>query len=88
MDAVADNTNSKLLFYNGKSVNLYNFSKEHPEYSLFVIKGTWYEAALYAAVIGTDIEDTDRALEYSYTDGEFDVVDKFDLELERVGGLL
>ncbi len=88
MDAVSEESTSKVLCYDGKAVNLYKFSEEHPEYSMFVIKGTWYEALLYVAVIGADIEDTDRALEYSYTDRDFDVVDKFELNLGRVGGIL
>ena len=79
---------SKVLYYNGELVNLYKFSEEHPEYTLFVIKGTWYEAALYAAVEGSEREDTDKALKYSYTDKDFDVVEKYDLIIGRVGGLL
>ena len=68
--------NANLVYYNGKSVNLYKFSEQHPEYSLFVIKGTWYEAMLFVAVLGCDINDTDEALKYSYTDSDFDVVEK------------
>ena len=79
---------SNLLFYDGKPVNLYKFSEQHPDYSLFVIKGTWYEATLFLAVEGNNISDTDEALRYSYTDKEFDVVEKYDLNLGRVGGLL
>ncbi|MBO4394825.1 MAG: hypothetical protein J5819_00575 [Eubacterium sp.] len=75
MDSTSEIKDSKLLYYNGEVVNLYQFSREHPEFSLFVIKGSWYEAALYAAVIGGAVEDTDQALKYSYTDKSFDVVD-------------
>ena len=80
--------NANLVFYNGKLVNLYQFSEEHPEYSLFVIKGTWFEAALFVAVLGDNINDTDEALQYSYSDDDFDVVEKYDLNLGKVGGLL
>ncbi|MBQ7588125.1 MAG: hypothetical protein IJT37_08900 [Lachnospiraceae bacterium] len=79
---------TKLIYYNGELVNLYKFSEQHPELSLFVIKGTWYEALLYAAVEGNDVKDTDEALKYSYTDQDFDVVEKYDLNIGRVGGLL
>ena len=88
MDSVNEINSMKLLYYNGEIVNLYQFSREHPEFRLFVIKGSWYEAALYAAVVGTAVEDTDQALKYSYTDKSFDVVDKYDLNLGKVGGLL
>ncbi len=74
--------------YDGISVNLYLFSKEHPDFSLFVIKGTWYEATLYAAVEGNDPEDTDEALKISYTDKEYDVIEKYDLNLGKAGGFL
>ena len=79
---------NNLVYYDGEAVNLYEFSKNHPEYSLFVIKGTWYEAMLFLAVLGNDIIDTDEALKYSYTDHDFDVVEKYDLNLGRVGGLV
>ncbi len=54
--------NERVIKYNGKPVNLYLFSKAHPDFSLFVIKGTWYDAFLYAAVKGNNLEDTDEAL--------------------------
>ena len=55
---------TKLIYYNGEIVNLYKFSEQHPEFTLFVIKGTWYEALLFAAVEGNDVSDTDAALKY------------------------
>lgn len=79
---------SNLVHYQGEAVNLYKFSETHPEYSMFVIKGTWYDAMLFLAVLGDNISDTDEALKYSYTDSDFDVVEKYDLNLGRVGGLL
>lgn len=80
--------NPRLIYYNGELVNLYKFSDQHPEYSLFVIKGSWYEASLFAAVEGSDRNDTDEALRFSYTDKDYDVVEKYDLNLGRVGGLI
>lgn len=80
--------NTNIIHYDGKPVNLYHFSDQHPEFSLFVIKGTWYNAYLYLAVSGDNVEDTDEALSYSYSSDDYDVVDKMDLNLGRVGGLL
>ena len=88
MNSISENANPRVLFFNGEAVNLYRFSKEHPEFSLFVIKGTWYNASLFAAVIGDDINDTDQALNFSYSDTDFDVVDKNDLNIGKVGGFI